>query len=132
MTPVEFTKQMKILALSYNKEFDEDTVTIWYEYFKEIKKEILEVSLKQIIMKNKYMPSISEILEECKKQKENTRHEIVEFMNKQGYFKSLDEYDKANKWLNEDIIPNWFVEDMKKYYTNFIEYKNQKLLSEFK
>ena len=37
-------------------------------------------------------------------------------MEKQGYFAVASEYDKASKWLERNIIPAWFKEDMKKYY----------------
>lgn len=130
MTPLEFTKQIKILSLSYNKDFDEDVVIIWYEYFKDTKKEILETSLKNIIKKSKYMPSISEIIEECKKTKKNIRYSILEKMQQNKYFKTSIEYEKAIKWLEAEIIPSWFKEDMKKYYNLLIENKNQKMIGE--
>lgn len=130
MKEEQFVKILKLLGTAYNKEFDKEQTEVWYSFLKKYQYEVLLDAIKNIISKNKYMPSISEVEEECKKQKENIRHEIVEFMNKQGYFKSIEEYDKANKWLNEDVIPHWFLEDMKNYYSKFIEYKNQKLLGD--
>lgn len=122
MTPIEFTKQMKILALSYGKEFNEDTIQVWYEYFKNINKEILESTIKQIVLKSKYMPSIAELIEEANKQNENTRFKILEVMKADNYFKTPEEYSKATKWLETNIIPSWFKEDMKKYYNNEVKY----------
>lgn len=128
MKPIEFTMMIKKLSLCYGKDFDEDQIKIWYEYFKDIKKEVLNSSLDKIIKNNKYMPSISEILEECKTHQKHNRYNIIEVMKRNGYFKISTEYDKANKWIEEENIPKWFLEDMKKYYNNYLENKEQKLI----
>ena len=125
MKPIEFTQQMKILALSYNKDFDAETIEVWYKYFKDIKKETFEKALNKIITNNKYMPSIAEIIEKCKEEQKNTTYEILEIMKNDNYFKDVKEYEKALVWLETKIIPQWFKEDMKKYYTNMIEMNNK-------
>lgn len=116
MTPIEFAKQMKILTLSYGKEFNEDTITVWYEYFKNINKETLESTIKKIVLKNKYMPSVAELIEEVNKQQEKSRFKILDIMKADNYFKSPEEYVKATKWLETNIIPSWFKNDMMRYY----------------
>ena len=63
MKAIEFTKEMKILAMSYNKDFTEEIIALWYEQFKDLKKENLHKAIQKIILTNKYMPSIAELLE---------------------------------------------------------------------
>ena len=81
---------------------------------------------KEIIRTKKYMPSISEILEFCDNAKTNTRNEIVELMNKDGYFKDPREIEKVYLWLSEGIIPAWLKKDMMNYYNKMIG--SQKLI----
>lgn len=69
-------------------------------------------------------------MKECDKQKGQTRYNILEAMNNDGYFRSSKEYDKAIRWIEKDNIPNWFIEDMKKYYNKYLENKNIKLIGE--
>jgi hypothetical protein len=115
MSEIEFLKVIKILQASYLKDFDEDTIKIWYIQFKDIKYNILLNAVTSIVRKNKYMPSISEILEECDNASNKVKYDILEKMKKSNYFKSSLEYEKANNWLEKNIIPEWFKNDMKLY-----------------
>ena len=115
MSEIEFLKVIKILQASYLKDFDEDAIKIWYIQFKDIKYNILLNAVTSIVRKNKYMPSISEILEECDNASNKVKYDILEKMKKSNYFKTSLEYEKANKWLEKNIIPEWFKNDMKLY-----------------
>lgn|SRR5574344_216691 len=125
MTTEEFIKIMKILSLSYSKDFDEDTIKVWYMQFKNIEFDIFKKSVNEIIQKNKFMPSIAELLEMCEIQRKNKKFNILEKMKNSGYFKDVSEYDKATKWLESEIIPDWFKEEL-------IKYKDIKLIEEFR
>jgi hypothetical protein len=125
MSEIEFLKVIKILQASYLKDFDEDTIKIWYIQFKDIKYNILFNAVTSIVRKNKYMPSISEILEECDNASNKVKYDILEKMKNSGYFKDISEYDKATKWLESEIIPDWFKEEL-------IKYKDIKLIEEFR
>ena len=83
-------------------------------------------AVKSIIRKNKFMPTLNELLEECECSKLYRGNEILKRMKDDGYFKrgtvcELDEnhatrnYEKALMWVEKDIIPTWLLEDMKKY-----------------
>ena len=37
-------------------------------------------------------------------------------MRSQGYFKTSLEYDKASTFMERGIIPEWFKQDLNKYY----------------
>lgn len=125
MKPIEFTKDMKILSISYNKDFDEETINHWYKYFKNINKDIFSKAVNKVIANNKYMPSIAELLDICNKEQKNIKVLVLERMKNDNYFKTTKEYEKAIKWLDKDINPEWLLNDMKNYFIN-----NQKLLGE--
>lgn len=125
MKPIEFTKDMKILSISYNRDFDEETINHWYKYFKNINKDIFNKAIIKIIANNKYMPSIAELLEICNKEQKNVKLLVLEKMKSDNYFKTSKEYEKVIKWIEKDITPKWLLNDMKNYYIN-----NQKLLGE--
>lgn len=83
-------------------------------------------AIKSIIRKNKFMPTIKEIIDECENLKSYKKNIIIEKMRANGYFKrcvvgELDDdqafrnYEKALMWLEEGIIPTWLLEDMRKY-----------------
>lgn len=60
----EFTKAMTFLGVSYNKEFTQEQVGVWYNFFAETKIEDFKNAIKRLINKSKYLPSIAEIKSE--------------------------------------------------------------------
>ena len=60
----EFTKAMTFLGVAYNKEFTQEQVGIWYNFFVETKIEDFKNAIKRLINKSKYLPSIAEIKSE--------------------------------------------------------------------
>ena len=130
MKAIEFAKQMKILSISYNKDFNEETISYWYKHFENINKDILNMAVKKIVTNNKFMPSIAEILKECDIQKKQNALNIIQQMKNDGYFKQELEYEKAIKWIEKENIPNWFSNDMKNHYNNYLENKELKLIGE--
>lgn len=128
MNEIEFLKGMKILQSSYRQDFSEDDIKIWYMQFNNIPANIFYNAITDIIRTSRYMPSISDILNKCEEVQEKKRFTILEFMKSQNYFKTSQEYDKATQWLNTNIIPGWFKQDMKKYQQLKIENKNTILL----
>lgn len=83
-------------------------------------------AIKSIIRKNKFMPTIKEIIDECENLKSYKKNIIIEKMRADGYFKrcvvsELDDaqafrnYEKALMWIEKGIIPTWLLEDMRKY-----------------
>lgn len=72
-------------------------------------------AIKSIIRKNKFMPTLKDILDECELCKTHQKNIVIEKMIKAGYFKDSKEIDKTYKFMEEGIIPNWLLEDMKKY-----------------
>lgn len=129
MNKEDFVKALKFLGTAYNKEFDKDQVEVWYSFLMNYNYETLKDSIKEIIKTRKYIPTINEMIEICEKTKKEKRYDILEKMKSEGYFKTIEEYEKASMWMERNIIPNWFREDMKKYYTLLLQ-SNIKQISE--
>lgn len=123
-----FIARLKIAYPYYFKELtDEEFVGLLNMYQEELSNynEItLSTALKTIIRKNKFMPSLKEILDECEVCKSHKRSLVVERMIKAGYFHDQREIEKTYHFLEEGIIPDWLLADMKKY-----GYDDDKLLT---
>ena len=119
MTKEEFVKVMGYAGVIYHREFTPLEINAWYEFFRDITFNICKAAIKNCAIKNKYMPAISELLEECKIADMQLRNKIVDKMYASGYFKEgveeLQNYYKAQYFIAQNIIPSWFLEDMIKY-----------------
>lgn len=131
MTKEEHVKVMGYAGVIYRKEFTPLEINAWYEFFKDIPYDICKGAIKTCAIKYKYMPSISELLLECREADMKKRMEILYLMYQDGYFKRgveelTDEhaetnYTKAQLCIARDIIPDWLLEDMISYgYTNVL------------
>lgn len=116
MTKEELTKGMTYLGMAYGKTFTQPECELYYDFLQEYSYDTFVKAVKGLVKKSKYIPKVNELIEECENNKSNSWFEIIDFMQKQGYFAVASEYDKATVWLERNIIPEWFKEDMKKYY----------------
>lgn len=121
MTREECIKGLKYLSLAYGTDgFTQEESGIYYEFLQEYSYDTFRAAVKNIIRKSKFLPKITELLEECENCKEQTKFEVLEFMKVKGYFKesnySIGEYEKAIRWLERGNIPDWFKKDLNKYY----------------
>lgn len=116
MKQEELVKGLKVLGIAYSKEFTQDECATYYEFLQEYSYETFKAAVKNIIKKSKFLPKISELVEECENSKEQVKFEVIEFMKAKGYFKASSEYDKTIMWYSKGITPKWLKEDMKKYY----------------
>ena len=64
MNKEQFTKGITFLAIAYNKEFTEEQVSVWYEFFKDEDYDAFRNAVKRIIPQKQFMPSIAELKEE--------------------------------------------------------------------
>lgn len=102
----------------FNKLSQEESIALAQMYKDELSKyseEILSSSIKNIIRNNKFMPNLSEIIDECEKNNKRYVNGIIELMKQDGYFKNATELDKVYMWLDKGIIPSWLKEDMSNY-----------------
>lgn len=126
MKPIEFTKEMKILAMSFNKDFTEETLELWYSHFMNINITIFKKAIQESIITKKYIPTIAELLEICKKEQINLKLSIIDMMAQNGYFKTEKEYQKTIKWIEKDITPEWLLVDMQNQYKK--ELSNERIM----
>ena len=64
MTIEEFVKGMKVLLTIYNKEFDQDTIKVWYGFFKEVSLNDFMIAVKRIGEKETFFPSVARLKSE--------------------------------------------------------------------
>ena len=139
----EIVMKLKTMYPYYFEKMDEMQIAslckTYQEELSQYNEETLTTAIKEIIRNNKYMPSLSEIIEECDKCRTHQANKIVEKMWEDGYFKKgpygeLDDskayrnYNKTLKFIEEGITPDWLREDMKKYYKQMLTNQEQKLL----
>lgn len=135
----------KIAYPYFFKESTKEEITalsrIYQEHLSCYSEKTLANVAKKIIATKKFMPSISEIIEACEKEKEFMRNEILELMKADGYFKKGDygeldhiqeerNYTKALMWAEKNLLPNWLKEDMKYYQTKILGQKENLMLGE--
>lgn len=101
--------------------------------------EVVNKAIYNIIGKSKFMPSLSEIKEECESCISKYELELLKKMYDDGYFHKgivqLDNeqasrnYEKANMWVGKGIVPEWLLKDMMEYgYKPILKHQEQPLL----
>lgn len=129
MTKLEFLKGMKKLANYFLKDLSDEELTSWYEIFKDIEVETFYMSIQEIGKSNKYFPVLSELYEECRKQRKEFFLSILEnnksiSENRLGYLKSMVDWYSIQKEYPKEIIKE--VLSYKK--SNLIEKKGTPLI----
>ena len=132
MGKAEFLKGIKMIESFYRAEFNQEDLKLWYGALKEIPYEIYIKAIGKLVKTNKFMPTVAEIMEQCKEVELANKVIVVENMKKDGYFKNNNDYSKIIGWLADGIVPSWLEEDMKKYlnHQKLILEKNEEGLEE--
>lgn len=111
--------KLKIAYPYYFKELTQEEIILltqmYQDQLKAYSNQTLINAVDEIIKTSKFMPTISEIVESCEKNKVIRRNEVIEKMKLDGYFKNANEIEKVYHFLEVGIIPTWLKEDMKKY-----------------
>lgn len=132
MTEQDLVKGLTYLGSAYGKEYNKIECEQHYDFLREYSYETFVVAVKNIIKKSKFLPKISELVEECDNCKKQVKVEVIEFMRAKGYFKNETEYEKTIYWSSRENIPSWLREDMNKYYKMMqqekLQYEEQKLI----
>lgn len=121
MTEIECTKGLTYLGTAYGKEYSQIECEQHYDFLRDYSYKTFVAAIKNIIRKSKFLPKITELLEECDNCKERTKFEVLEYMKSQGYFKDGSEYDKAIMFLEKNNIPEWFKADLREYHRMMLE-----------
>lgn len=64
-----FVSIMTMLGTAYNKELKNEDLTLWYGFFKEYDPDLFNQTIKEIILTEKFMPSIATVNERLLKNK---------------------------------------------------------------
>ena len=132
MTEIELTKGLAYLGTAYNKQYTKMEVEQYFDFLKDYSYEGFIMAIKSTIKKSKFLPKINEIVAECEFSKNQARNKVVEYMRSKGYFKKgtyeeLDDiqallnYEKTLKFINEDNVPEWLLDDIEKYESEINE-----------
>lgn len=105
MNREQFLKGFKFLNIAYNKEFTDEQVIVWYDFFKQEDYEIFRIAVKNIIKTNKYMPSISELVDEINYVKIK---EIQDYMNNCGQLENFKS-DKKFYYTFDENVENFII-----------------------
>lgn len=132
MSEQELVKGLTYLGVAYGKEYSKFECEQHYDFLKEYNYETFVTAIKNIIKTSKFLPKITELIESCENCKSKTKFDVIEYMNKQGYFKDSIEYDKTINFMEKGIVPDWLQKDINSYYKtmlqNRLEHKEQILI----
>ena len=116
MTEEQLTKGLTYLGTAYGKEYTQLECQQHYDFLQDYSYATFVKAIKNIIKKSKFLPKINELIEECDSCKDLVKFDVLDYMSKQGYFKANSEFEKASRYLETGVIPEWFKEDLNKYY----------------
>lgn len=147
----EFVKAISLLSRLYGKEFDNEQASIWYSFFKDDDIDLFKIAIRRMVLKSKYMPTISEIKEEMMNvddpmlSAEEEYKNLITWIRKGGTYPNGEEYFKTLNPITqrciETIGKNYLMEastnefefirkDFIKYFNNYQKrYKEEKLVS---
>lgn len=105
MNKEQFVKGLKYLGIAYNKEFDEEQATVWYDFFKDVEYDTFRQAVKRIIPKNKYLPSIAELRGEIAQitnpllqlNVDDEWNNVISQIRKHGTYITTEEFNKFNE-----------------------------------
>lgn len=127
MTKEEFIKGMEVLGTAFDREYTPKDCDTYYEFLKSYSYETFKTAVKNIITKSKFVPKISELIEECESCKVQIKYDVLEFMKAKGYFKigeygelsseqETRNYEKTIMWMERGNVPAWLQEVINNYY----------------
>ena len=101
MNKEQFLKAMTYLTTAYDKEFTKEQLGVWYDFFINESYDNFKKAIKNIILKNQFMPSIAELKEELnyinnpqlKLSADNEWLKVINAIKNYGIYK----YDEAIK-----------------------------------
>lgn len=116
MNKEEFVKILTYLGAAYGKEYTQVETSLHYDFLHSYSYETFKRAVQNIIRTSKFLPKVSELVEECEGCKEQARYEILDFMKQKGYFKTPIEYEKATMFMERAVVPEWLQKDINYYY----------------
>lgn len=113
MNTKEFSKIINLLKTSYNKNYTKEELETMYDFLKDYDYYTMNKAIRILISKSNYVPNIAQIINEYKETKKELNYEMIDKAKELGNIKSELELDKAIKFLDKGIIPNWLDKELK-------------------
>lgn len=104
MKKEDFIKALKFLGTAYNKEFTQDQAEVWYKFFVDDDYELFRQAIKNLIAKQDFSPSISQIKKEMANLQidipsaEDEWQEVLKAVHKFGSYKEQEALDSLNPY----------------------------------
>lgn len=132
MSEIDFIKCMKILHACYLKDFDEDTLEVWYSQLNDIDYQTLLSAIRQISKKSKYMPTISELREFCIEIKDSQAEPlntdnmkaVCKWCGKIGTFEEIEKHESRHlslEYIKSRMKKHFGKELTKEQIDNFMK-----------
>ena len=122
----DIAEVLTTIGIAFRTTYSESEIALYYDFLKQYDKRVVKDATKELIRKCTFVPKISDFLNYCEEAKKNQKFGILEYMLLNGYFKQGEfgelcpeqeqlNYQKANRWLQNKNIPQWFIQDMEEY-----------------
>lgn len=126
MTVQEIIRIKRLLEGNFLKVKEMDD-KVFVAAFNEFDFGLMQIACMQYIKKNKFQPTIANIIDEYDQVLKSQKTEIVKLMNSRGWFHHSTEYEKALSWVVRDIIPEWFKNMMIEFINQNKQLKTQNI-----
>lgn len=104
MNKENFIKALKFLGTAYNKEFTQEQAEVWYKFFVDDDYELFRQAIKNLIAKQDFSPSISQIKKEMANLQidipsaEDEWQEVLKAVHKFGSYKEQEALDSLKPY----------------------------------
>lgn len=113
MNKTEFSKIINLLKISYNKSYTKEELETLYEFLQDYEYQIMNKAIKKLISKNNYIPNVSQMISEYKEIKKELGYGSITKAKRLGNIKTEQESDKALRFIDKGITPNWLDKEIK-------------------
>lgn len=113
MNKTEFSKIINLLKISYNKNYAKEELETLYEFLQDYEYQTMNKAIKKLISKNNYIPNVSQMISEYKEIKKELGYGSITKAKRLGNIKTEQESDKAFRFIDKGITPNWLDKEIK-------------------
>ena len=132
MNKKEFSEIISLMQIAYNKQYSKEEIEVMYDLLKDFEYNTLKVAIKKLITISRYVPNVSQIISEYKQIKRDEGYNKILKARELGNIKTNEELDKAMKWLDKGIVPDWLDKNLQEMPMNENELEElQKEFEEF-
>ncbi len=112
MNKKEFSEIISLIQIAYNKQYLKEEIEVMYDLLKDFEYNTLKIAIKRLIATSRYVPNVSQIISEYKQIKRDEGYNKILKARELGNIKTNEELDKAMKWLDKGIVPDWLDKDL--------------------